>query len=412
MRRPVAFWELLAGETVVHATLEREGAGAIKAGWFAAAAHSRGQTVDAVCYGAASWVAQACREVDAGLPLDRVTSVADADAPVPAREPSSWDRMALRLVLARRALTLRLGYLFRHEHWNVGIIDAPIERVALGGVARDVRWLAFPKTGRFAADPFGRQEASGIAVCCEEYDYSGRRGFLSAAQVATGRDAVGWRPIVREPYHLSYPYLIEHDGRVYCCPEMSEAEEIALYEATDFPFAWERRTTLVRGFPAADSTIFAYEGRYWLLCTRAGAGADNTCLYAFHADDLFGPWSAHARNPVKVDARSARPGGTPFMRDGRLHRPAQDCAGSYGRRIAIMHVRELTPTEFDETPVAWVEPDPRGPCPDGLHTLSAAGGATLIDGKYHRFVGVEFARVLARYAGIAARGPHPTPKGK
>ncbi len=36
------------------------------------------------------------------------------------------------------------------------------------------------------------------------------------------------------------------------------------------------------------------------------------------------PWVAHARNPVKTDARSARPGGTPFVVDGVLYRPGQD----------------------------------------------------------------------------------------
>ena len=43
----------------------------------------------------------------------------------------------------------------------------------------------------------------------------------------------------------------------------------------------------------------------------------------------------------------------------------------------------LTPDEYAEEPVARLEPDPRGPLPHGLHTLTAAGPVTLVDGKRH-----------------------------
>jgi hypothetical protein len=84
---------------------------------------------------------------------------------------------------------------------------------------------------------------------------------------------------------------------------------------------------------------------------------------------------------VKLDIRSSRPAGTPFEHDGRLFRPAQDCAGSYGAAIVINEVTSLTPDRFSERPVARLTPEPRGPLPDGLHTLSAAGPRTLVDGK-------------------------------
>ena len=53
----------------------------------------------------------------------------------------------------------------------------------------------------------------------------------------------------------------------------------------------------------------------------------------------------------------------------------------------INRVLRLTPTEFEETPAAFVDPDPHGPYPHGLHTLSAFGTRTLVDGKREAFVG-------------------------
>src|SRR6185436_19157488 len=106
-------------------------------------------------------------------------------------------------------------------------------------------------------------------------------------------------------------------------------------------------------------------------------------LFIFHAMDLFGPWAAHPLNPVKADLRSARPAGPLFEHNGALYRPAQDCSRAYGGAIALNRIRVLSATDFVEETVSVLEPDPRGPFPDGLHTLMGVGNITLVDGKRH-----------------------------
>jgi hypothetical protein len=71
--------------------------------------------------------------------------------------------------------------------------------------------------------------------------------------------------------------------------------------------------------------------------------------------------------------------------------------------VVINRIVTLTPTDFQETPAAVVEPDPAGPYPAGLHTLSAAGSGTLIDSKRLVFSPAEFRRVLLHYLRSAAR---------
>ena len=61
----------------------------------------------------------------------------------------------------------------------------------------------------------------------------------------------------------------------------------------------------------ADPTLFRYAGRYWIAYNDASLGLhENLCLR--FADRLEGPWTAHPLNPVKIDVRCSRPGGTPF----------------------------------------------------------------------------------------------------
>jgi hypothetical protein len=93
---------------------------------------------------------------------------------------------------------------------------------------------------------------------------------------------------------------------------------------------------------------------------------------------------AHRLDPVKIDARSARPGGTPFVVDGILYRPAQDSSRRYGGRLAVNRVETLTPDRFVEQVAATINPSSR--YPDGLHTLSAVGQRTLIDGNARHFI--------------------------
>ncbi|MFP3900239.1 MAG: hypothetical protein ACLFXM_05250, partial [Acidimicrobiia bacterium] len=114
-------------------------------------------------------------------------------------------------------------------------------------------------------------------------------------------------------------------------------------------------------------------------------GDPDADLHVWHAADLVGPWSPHRRNPVKMDVRSARPAGTPFVVDGVLHRPAMDNSRTYGGRVVINRVVELTPDTFEERPAAVVPPFP-GPFGRGIHTLAAAGPVTIVDGKRVRTV--------------------------
>ena len=89
----------------------------------------------------------------------------------------------------------------------------------------------------------------------------------------------------------------------------------------------------------------------------------------------------HARWPVRIDVRGARAAGMVFNANGRLFRPGQDCAATYGAAVVIHEILALTETDFCETPVAELRPDRSGAFPDGLHTLVHDGKRFWVDGK-------------------------------
>ena len=309
-------------------------------------------------------------------------------------------RIGLRALLPAavlRNIGRRARQELTRERWRIGVIEQPIGRFLEQPFdPAAICWLDLPFEG-FLADPFGRAGADGtLTVLAEAFPWKERRGYIAAIERRRDGTLSIMPTSLRRDTHLSYPHLIEHEGEIYCIPESSAQKRVQLFRAVEFPVRWAPDHVLLEGFAGADTTVTRYQGRWWMF-TCDHADQDEAKLFIFHAGELRGPWMAHALNPVKCDVRSSRPAGTPFVaEDGLLYRPAQDGSRFYGGAVVINRVTRLTVDEFQEQPAAHLRPDPAGPCPDGIHTLSAVGELTLVDGKRHELMPAPIAAALGR----------------
>ena len=284
--------------------------------------------------------------------------------------------------------------LLHHEEWNIGIIQEPITAFLDPNAKHAVRW--FPRVGgaKYLADPFGIVVGEETYLFCEEYDYRTLKGRIVCVEV-TGEGGASHPVVALElPHHMSYPYLLEHDGEIYCIPETGDAREIGLYKSTDFPCEWTKIATLIDDFPGRDTTIFRHEDTWWLTSFEDLDTSGR--LFLWYSSSLFGPWVPHVANPIKTDLGSSRPAGTPFTHGGCLFRPAQDCSVTYGGRIVLNRVTELTETKFAEERAGVIEPFSNGPYSRGVHTISGVGNITLVDGKRYVFQKSAFKNALMR----------------
>ena len=293
----------------------------------------------------------------------------------------------------RHEVARRFHDLFCHQSWNVGIVDEPIRAFLEDDLQPSVQWLPPLGKGTYLADPFGITLEGRAYVFCEEFDYQSYKGVIVRIQISEEGLPISKRIALQAPFHMSYPYILEHNGDVYCIPETHEAGEIGLYRPDEFPDRWRKAATLVADFSGVDPTIFAHDGRWWILCTDSNTGS-NDALFAFHAPDPLGRWEPHRANPVKRGRNGTRPGGTPFIHKGELYRPAMDCSRLYGEQIVINRVSKLTPNEFEEEPVRIVGPFAKGRYRDGVHTLSALGDKTLVDAYRLTFEKTEYRRAI------------------
>jgi len=242
-----------------------------------------------------------------------------------------------------------------------------------------------PPKDRYWADPFVLEKGGRYFVFFEELVFRAGKAHISMLEIgADGRAGPAVKVLERD-YHLSYPFVVEHDGSLYMIPETAQKGTVEVYRCVDFPLSWRQERVLFSGVHCVDATFHHGSGRWWMFGNVAAAGSAvyDDELHIFHAERLLGEWQPHLRNPVKSDARGARPAGKLYWHNGALYRPAQICAPLYGSGLSINRVLRLTTRDYAERQVERILP-PQGQGLLGLHTVNRAGALTVVDAFVRR----------------------------
>ena len=177
----------------------------------------------------------------------------------------------------------------KSDLWHVGMLPASFATflcpASLPALRDRIVWLPDPGPWRYLADPFGVRRGDTTHVFVEAYDYRTKHAVIEHHAFDS---ALCWQSkdvALTQPVHLSYPYLLEHDGETFMMPESCRAGEVALYRARSFPLGWEKEAVLLCNIRAADATPVVHDGRWWLFFTLVGErGRDRRELHAAYAD--------------------------------------------------------------------------------------------------------------------------------
>lgn len=203
-------------------------------------------------------------------------------------------------------------------------------------------FVLLPNTWRYqAADPFLFIYEGVTYIFAELLDHLTCRGILGYSKLQNGRWS-SWKPVIREKWHLSWPYIFERDGEILIMPEAGASESLYFYRATHFPDKWKRQTPFATGHTFADPIDITIDGKtyFWVYMMDTHPKS----LWMAEMKDGKPDYSAYL-SPVSTDDGSARPAGRFFYRNGELIRVAQDCEGDYGRGIVFTQVN-MTQLEY------------------------------------------------------------------
>jgi hypothetical protein len=284
------------------------------------------------------------------------------------------------------------------QQWVIGIARGNIQEIIKSRTFNpDIKWMKIKSADEFYADPFLNKTKEGdYNIIFEEYSYKDAYGKISVMKLDRDLNNGARQLLLDTQSHLSYPFIFSEGEKTYLFPEAGQSGKLSCYEYDSENCSLKFLKNII-SLPLIDSTIVSYKGKYWLLATIRGKDADNK-LYIFYADNLTGPYTAHAKNPVKAGLTGTRPAGNMIEVDGELYRPAQNCRYTYGESITINKITELSETDFKEERHMTVKINRynklnRGI--HGIHTINSLDNIIVVDGTRWRFSIVTKLRQIA-----------------
>jgi hypothetical protein len=254
----------------------------------------------------------------------------------------------------------------------------------------------------FIADPFIISHESNLYLFFEILDKSSEKGIIG---LATSEDGEKWeydKVILRENYHLSYPYVFNFNEDFYMIPESSEANLVLLYKAKNFPYDWKVVNELIKG-KYVDSSIFQYNNKWWMFAGKSGN------LHLFYADKLEGNWREHPKSPlISGNFNITRPAGRVIVEKNNIFRYTQDGQPTYGSTVRVFKVTQLSEEEYREEEFNLVLSGSKKEMDwnkDGMHSidqLRMSEGQWLIAVDGHKLVNRNYFfwkmdRILAKF---------------
>ncbi len=245
-----------------------------------------------------------------------------------------------------------------------------------------------PPANHFYADPFVWTKKGRHVCFLEDYDYTKQIAWISAVEIFEDGHYEILGEVIREPFHLSFPYLFEYEDELYMIPESSAANSIRLYKCIDFPMQWEFQKELRSGIKAADTMLFAHEGKWWMLTNQTTENnADQAAqLFVYHNDSPLKSegWQPHPLNPVVFSSDGGRNGGILLQKDKLPVRVGQrQRFNIYGAAFCLNQITQLTETHYKEERIAEIEPN-FFPGLRATHHMHAHNGIIVYDFMKYR----------------------------
>jgi len=160
--------------------------------------------------------------------------------------------------------------------------------------------------------------------------------------------------VLKENFHLSYPFVFEDNGSIFMIPETSAVGDICLYKADDDNLThFSLYKTLVhrestdKGNGYADSSVYKKDGLFYLFSSIERNGEN--IQYLFTSDKITGPYCKHPSSPICSGQKYGRCGGS-VLKDvnGSLYRIAQDCEKRYGDNVHLFQIDVMSVSDYKE----------------------------------------------------------------
>lgn len=198
------------------------------------------------------------------------------------------------------------------------------------------------------ADPFLFSFNDTIFLFYEEQVNRNGKGVIKMMQT---QDLNQWsepQAVLKEPFHLSFPYVFKDKEEIFMMPETGNDFSIRLYKSCDKSLKkWELVSKIINdGNCYVDSSIIFKDNLYFLFTTQVKDNDYYQLLYI--SDTLLSNYREHPMSPLYVGKDYGRNAGSIFMHNNEYFRPSQNCLHDYGKQISVFKITELSKDRYKE----------------------------------------------------------------
>lgn len=218
------------------------------------------------------------------------------------------------------------------QHWTLGFIEDSLIDI-VDGKPPVIHYVKDIPRDRWFADPFILDyDDTVIHVLAEEFCYNIHRGRI--AKLTIDRHLfrlLDYGIVLDLSTHLSFPFIIRKNGKVFIAPENSESGSWSLYEY-DFATDYLKKEGILVNKPLTDAIMTNFFGEELVFSTHIPTQNGNI-LYLYSPEGIL-------LKTLPLSSNTARNAGDWFIIDNTVYRPAQDCNDDYGKAVIIQEVKQ------------------------------------------------------------------------
>ena len=262
----------------------------------------------------------------------------------------------------------------KRNQWSVAFIKSNWENSNLSDGVK----VKNPKNHYFA-DPFVIKKNNRTICFIEDYDMIENKGHISAIEIFKDKKYKLLGPVIKESFHMSYPFIFEHNNDLFMTPETVEAKSIRLYRCKNFPLEWEFEKEIVTNQKAIDPSIFKYEDQWWLFYNiLTGKDASSILMAYYSKNPLSENWFPHKLNPIVFDSNIGRNGGFLQSKNSLIRVRQKQGFNFYGKSFTLAKIKDLTSLTFKEHQIKEILPNFFNNI-SGCHHMHSNGEYTVYD---------------------------------
>ena len=185
----------------------------------------------------------------------------------------------------------------------------------------------------WVADPFPIEYQGEIYLFAELYLYKKNKGVIAYSKYVNGA-FTHWKIAIEEPWHLSFPFIIDYKGNLFLCPESYKSGKYYAYISEVFPYKWRRLDPIRDDGNLYVDSVFAslnnetYFFSYQMNPLRHSEGK----LYLHNlSKNKF-------QSPMEIITPYPRPGGNILKNQNQYIRVAQNCDLEYGHGLVFFDI--------------------------------------------------------------------------